>query len=107
MLCFFPQHQFDRLAAAVLVFSQFLLLEKLERNFSPQQQKTLEAERQKFRWKRSWKKSVMCTMNEWENDEEKIHKRAKVPLLLVLLAPFHLAVSSTLTLAQLFRSQRA
>lgn len=113
MLCFlffFPQHRFFSAASPrselqLCWFSPvYFTLARLsfERNFSPQPNKR-HLKRLNFRWKR--KKSVMCTMNEWEKRRKKIHKRAKVPLLLAVCPPSTLP-SSTLTLASLFRSEK-
>lgn len=88
-------------ACGCVGFLQFLLLETKEIFASTT--KDTWSERQKFRWKR--RKNQLCV--QWMNgkNEEKIHKRAKVPLLLAVCPPSTLP-SSTSTLALLFRSVR-
>jgi hypothetical protein len=83
MLCFFfpaapiqDSCRRDQPTAVVLVFSQFLLRAEKEILL---QQKTLEANAAE-----NSEEKISYVYNEWKN-EEKIHKRAKVPLYFYLL----------------------
>lgn len=84
---FFPQHQFcwESKCCSCVGFLQFL---KARKKFLPPQQKTLEASGRNSDGREvEEKKSVMCIMNEWENDEEKKNTNVQKSHFYLLFAP--------------------